>query len=148
MRLFVFADQSLALGRSLNVWRVFREAVKGAACCNYQTNRQIKIHDMLTHLKSWRQWQLDVIHTFPSPSIFTPPQKSGYRRRLYLHVCSEPAGLESPVLGRAGLFCKALSSWVKTSRKKAAILLDFVQIRGGRVLPNFLPPFHKCVFGQ
>ena len=33
------------------------------------------------------------------------------------------------------------------SRGKAAVLLDFVQMRGGGS-PNFLLPFLKCIFGQ
>ena len=36
----------------------------------------------------------------------------------------------------------------KVSRKKDVRLLDFVQMRGGRALPKFLSPFHKCIFGQ
>ena len=31
--------------------------------------------------------------------------------------------------------------------KKVAVLLDFVQMRGG-ALPKFLNPFHKWIFGQ
>ena len=34
------------------------------------------------------------------------------------------------------------------SQKKTAVLLDFVQMRGGRALPNFLSPFYKCIFGH
>ena len=34
------------------------------------------------------------------------------------------------------------------SRKKVAVLLDFVQMRGGGPCPIFLSPFHKCIFGQ
>ena len=36
----------------------------------------------------------------------------------------------------------------KVSRKNAAVLMDFVQMRGGAPCPNFLPSFHKCIFGQ
>ena len=36
----------------------------------------------------------------------------------------------------------------KVSRKNAAVLLDFVQMRGGKPCLNFLSPFHKCIFGQ
>ena len=32
--------------------------------------------------------------------------------------------------------------------KKTAVLLDFVQMRGGVPCPIFLVPFHKCIFGQ
>ena len=45
MRL-VFSGNHLTLGRSFNAWRVFRKVVKDAACCNYQTDIQIKIHDI------------------------------------------------------------------------------------------------------
>ena len=31
---------------------------------------------------------------------------------------------------------------------KTTVLLDFVQMRGGRALPKFLAPFHKCIFGE
>ena len=34
------------------------------------------------------------------------------------------------------------------TKKKVAVLLDFVQIRGGESCPNFLSPFHKCIFGH
>ena len=33
------------------------------------------------------------------------------------------------------------------SREKTAVLLDFVQVRGGGTA-QFLAPFHKCIFGQ
>ena len=36
----------------------------------------------------------------------------------------------------------------RSPEKKIALLLDFVQIRGGGPCPNFLAPFHKCIFGQ
>ena len=32
--------------------------------------------------------------------------------------------------------------------KKIAVLLDFVQMRGGGPCPNFLSTFHKRIFGQ
>ena len=35
-----------------------------------------------------------------------------------------------------------MGTLAKVSRKKAAILLDFVQMRGGGPCPNFLSPFH------
>ena len=35
----------------------------------------------------------------------------------------------------------------RSPEKKIALLLDFVQIRGGGPCP-FLAPFHKCIFGQ
>ena len=34
------------------------------------------------------------------------------------------------------------------SRKETGVLLDFVQMREGGPCPNFLAPFHKCIFGQ
>ena len=36
---------------------------------------------------------------------------------------------------------------MKVSRKRVAVLLNFVQMRGGGC-PNFLSSFHKCIFGQ
>ena len=32
--------------------------------------------------------------------------------------------------------------------KKVAVLLDFVQMRGGGPCPNLLSTFHKCIIGQ
>ena len=36
----------------------------------------------------------------------------------------------------------------KVSLKKVAVLLDFVQMRGGGPCPNFLAHFHNCILGQ
>ena len=94
----------LVLDRSLNVWQVFREDVKGAECCNYKSvnsDRQIKIHDKANKIMKGMTARCDS-HVSVIVDIHATT-KSGYRRsRLYLHVCSEPAGLESPVVGRAG----------------------------------------------
>ena len=44
---------------------------------------------------------------------------------------------------------KGLELLGKVSRKKVAVLLDFVQKRGaGGPCQIFLSPFHKCIFGQ
>ena len=45
-----------------------------------------------------------------------------------------------------------LNSFREGFTKKAALLLDFAQMKGvrgrGRPCPNFLSPFHNCIFGQ
>ena len=112
MRLFVFADQSVALGCSLNVWRVFREAVKGAACCNEQTNRQIKIHDMLTHLKSWRGVTARCdSHVSVIVRYSRHHKKAVIDAASFIYTCVQnPRDWKARSWGGLGLFCKALSS--------------------------------------
>ena len=41
-----------------------------------------------------------------------------------------------------------MGTLAKVSRKKAAVLMDFVQMRGGGPCPNFLAPFHECIFSS
>ena len=57
---------------------------------------------------------------------------------------------ELPENGTIPSVCLHVSSVSEDITKNAAVLLDFVQIRGdgGGPCPNFLSHFHKCIFGQ
>ena len=47
------------------------------------------------------------------------------------------------------LYLRLCQKSLTINGRGAAVLLDFVQMRGGgRPCPNFLSPFHLCVFGQ
>ena len=81
-------------------------------------------------------------------ALSVPPRKNGPRGRVWNSLWGKnPSGLR-----RSAAPCRLTlphTTLGKVSRKKVAVLLDFVQMRGGGHCPNFLSTFHKLyILGQ
>ena len=78
-------------------------------------------------------------------ALSVPPRKNGPRGRVWNSLWGKnPSGLR-----RSAAPCRLTlphTTLGKVSRKKVAVLLDYVQMRGGRALPKFFVHFSQTVY--